>query len=184
MLVLSLKKSEAILIDGMIRIEVVSLARATVRVRLMAPRSLQVTSGPSRKENRERQDAPARTGPAGMDVSHMTLLNQQVFPLGETVNLGVVDADKSRVLFFVDAPLGTSITTVDPAAPGTPERIIESDSAPVHGPRAQTPEEPRRSRPSTARARTGRLAMERARTPMFCRFLQLRATGIAREVAA
>lgn len=117
MLVLSRKKSEAILIDGVIRIEVVNMAKATVRVRLMAPRSLQLPHGIARKEIRDRHDSPARISPVGMDVFHMTLVNQQVVPLGEAVNLGVVDADRSRVLFFVDAPLGTSVTAVDQAGP-------------------------------------------------------------------
>ena len=43
----------------------------------------------------------------------MTLVNQQIVHLSESVSLGVVDADKSRVLFFVDAPVGTSVTAVD-----------------------------------------------------------------------
>jgi hypothetical protein len=53
----------------------------------------------------------------GVDVFHMTLVNQQVVDLGESVSLGVVDADKSRVLFCVDAPAGTSIMAVDQAGP-------------------------------------------------------------------
>src|SRR5271165_7623921 len=117
MLVLSRKKCEAILIDGVIWIEIVNMAKATVRVRLMAPRSLQLPHGAARKETRDRQDSPARISPVGMDVFHMTLVNQQVVPLGESVNLGVVDADKSRVLFFVDAPVGTSVMAVDQEGP-------------------------------------------------------------------
>ena len=117
MLVLSRKKSEAILIDGVIRIEVVNMAKATVRVRLMAPRSLQLPHGLPRKESRDRLDSPARSSPAGMDVFHLTLVNQQVVPLSDSVNLGVVDADKSRVVFFVDAPLGMSVAAVDQVEP-------------------------------------------------------------------
>ena len=49
----------------------------------------------------------------GMEVFHLTLINQQIVHLGESVSLGVVDADRSRVLFFVDAPVGTSVTAVD-----------------------------------------------------------------------
>jgi len=48
-----------------------------------------------------------------MEVFHVTLINQQIVHLGESVSLGVVDADKSRVLFFVDAPAGTSVMAVD-----------------------------------------------------------------------
>jgi len=115
MLVLSCKKCEAILIDGVIRIEVVNMAKATVRVRLMSPRSLQLPHGIARKETRDRQDSPARISPVGMEVFHMTLINQQIVHLGESVSLGVVDADKSRVLFFVDAPAGTSVMAVGQA---------------------------------------------------------------------
>ncbi len=114
MLVLSRKKSEAILIDGVLRIEVVNVAKATVRVRLMAPRSLQLPHGIARKETRDRHDSPASISPVAMDVVHMTLVNQQVVPLGESVSLGVVDADKSRVVFLVDAPVGTCVMAVDP----------------------------------------------------------------------
>ena len=113
MLVLSRKKSEAILIDGVLRIEVVNVAKATVRVRLMAPRGLQLPHGIARKETRDRHDSPASISPVAMDVVHMTLVNQQVVPLGESVSLGVVDADKSRVVFCVDAPVGTSIMAID-----------------------------------------------------------------------
>ncbi len=116
MVVLSRKKSEAILIDGVIRIEVVNTAKATVRVRLTSPRGLQLPLGIARKETRDRQDSPARISPVGVDVFHMTLVNQQVVPLGESMSLGVVDADKSRVLFFVDAPVGTSVRAVDQEA--------------------------------------------------------------------
>ncbi len=117
MLVLSRKISEAILIDSSIRIEVVNMAKATVRVRLMAPRSLQLPHGPAKKDARDRPDSPARPNPVGMDVFHMTLVNQQVVPLGESVSLGVVDADKTRVLFFVDAPAGTSVAAIDHQKP-------------------------------------------------------------------
>ena len=48
-----------------------------------------------------------------MDVFHMTLVNQQIVHLSESVSLGVVDADKSRVLFFVDAPVAASVMAVD-----------------------------------------------------------------------
>jgi len=117
MLVLSRKKCEAILIDGAIRIEIVNMAKATVRLRLMAPRNLQLPHGVARKEIRDRQDSSARISPVGMDVFHMTLVNQQIVDLGESVSLGIVDADKSRVLFFVDAPAGTSVMAVDQEEP-------------------------------------------------------------------
>jgi sRNA-binding carbon storage regulator CsrA len=116
MLVLSRKKSEAILIDGVIRIEVVNLIKAMVRVRLLAPRGLQLPRSAARKEIRDPHDSLARTNAAAMDVFHMTLVNQQILPLRECLNLGVVDVDKSRALFFVDAPLGTSVMAAEPDA--------------------------------------------------------------------
>lgn len=48
-----------------------------------------------------------------VDVFHMTLVNQQIVHLSESVSLGVVDADESRVLFFVDAPMTASVMAVD-----------------------------------------------------------------------
>ena len=63
MLVLSRKKSEAILIDGVIRIEVVNMAKATVRVRLTAPRSLQLPHGGCR------EGSPGSTGFTSQDNS-------------------------------------------------------------------------------------------------------------------
>ncbi len=42
----------------------------------------------------------------------MTLVNEQVVSLGGSISLGVLDADKSRALFFVDAPLGVSVTAL------------------------------------------------------------------------
>jgi sRNA-binding carbon storage regulator CsrA len=114
MLVLSRKKNESILIDGVVRIEVVSVSRSTVRVRLMAPRSLHVPLGTAKKDGRGREDSVPRAGPVGVEVRLMTLVNQQVVSLGEAISLGVVDADKSRALFFIDAPTGMSVEAVDP----------------------------------------------------------------------
>ena len=50
MLVLSRKKNEAIVIGGAIEIGVVNVTKATVRVRLSAPRSMQVVRGLVKKE--------------------------------------------------------------------------------------------------------------------------------------
>jgi len=113
MLLLSRKKCEAILIDGVIWIKIVNMGKATVQLRLMAPRSLQLPHGVARKETRDRQDSPARISPVAVDVFHMTLVNQQIVHLSESVSLGVVDADESRVLFFVDAPMTASVMAVD-----------------------------------------------------------------------
>jgi carbon storage regulator CsrA len=118
MLVLSRKKNESILIDSLLRIDVVSVAKATVRVRLMAPKSLQTLPGNTRKEARTREDLAAKGSSVGVDVRLLTLVNQQVVCLSESISLGVVDADKSRALFFVDAPAETSIAALDPESPG------------------------------------------------------------------
>jgi sRNA-binding carbon storage regulator CsrA len=113
MLVLSRKKHEAILIDGAIRIDVVKLGKATVHVRLRAPRCLAPIRGPMPKEGSPREDTSARVALAGRD-DYMTLVNEQVVSLGESISLGVVDADKSRALFFVDAPQGISVKALKP----------------------------------------------------------------------
>jgi sRNA-binding carbon storage regulator CsrA len=114
MLVLTRKKNEALLLDGLIRLEVVSLGRATVRLRLTAPRSLHVAGGSIRRESRVRTSAIESPSPLGVEVIHATLVNQQHLSLGEAIIVAVLDADESRVLLFVDAPMGTNITSLEP----------------------------------------------------------------------
>ena len=160
MLVLSRKKSEAILIDGVIRIEVVNTAKATVRVRLMSPRSLQLPHGVARKETRDRQDSPARISPVGMDVYHMILINQQIVDLGESVSLGVVDADKSRVLFFVDAPAGTSVMAVDQAGQDRANAPASQVLLQFMRQGAERPEEPREQPAPGDASREGQTASD------------------------
>jgi len=117
MLVLSRKKGEILLIDGVIQIEVIHLTKATVRLRVSMPKGLQHSPSAVRNEPRQRNGGPGKTAQAGMNVVHMTLLNQQVVVLDPAISLGVVDADKARVLLVVDAPAGTSISTLEPHDP-------------------------------------------------------------------
>jgi hypothetical protein len=117
MLVLSRKKNEAILIDGVIRVEVVTVTDAAVRVRLMAPKSLHLPHGITRGDLPVRDESTARSEPVGVEVSHLTLVNQQIVTLGESISLGVVDADRARALFFVDAPLGMTVTALKSQEP-------------------------------------------------------------------
>lgn len=114
MVVLARKKSEAILIDGVIRIEVVNVSRATVRVRLRAPRCVPPPQAVPPRDGSPDEDPLARVHPVGMDDYHMTLVNQQLVNLGGSISLGVLDADRTRVLFFVDAPLGVSVAAIKP----------------------------------------------------------------------
>ncbi len=114
MLVLSRKKNESILIDGLVRIDIVNVTRATVRLRLLVPRNPPGLTGAVRNEAKPRDDPASRLTSLGVDVRLMTLVNQQVVTLSEAISFGVVDADKSRVLLFVDAPLGTSIAALEP----------------------------------------------------------------------
>src|SRR5438270_9080021 len=116
MLVLSRKKNEAIVIGGAIEIGVVNLTKATVRVRLSAPRSMQVVRGVVKKELGAEAEPATTTNPAGIDTMSLTLVNQQVIELGKSVSLGVVDVDRSRALFFVDAPPGTNVLATDQRA--------------------------------------------------------------------
>ena len=117
MLVLSRRKNESILIDGVIRVEVVTVTKAAVRVRLMAPRSLHLPRGIDRGDESGRDESDAVSVPVGLDVSHLTLVNQQIIALGEFISLGVVDADKARAVFFVDAPTGMSVTALKTQEP-------------------------------------------------------------------
>jgi carbon storage regulator CsrA len=116
MLVVSRRKNEAILIDGAIEIEVVNVTKATVRVRLSAPRSLQVVRGFVKRELGAEAEPATKGNPAGIDTLNLTLVSQQVIELGRSISLGVVDVDRSRALFFVDAPTGTSVLAADQRA--------------------------------------------------------------------
>jgi len=117
MLVLSRRKSEVILIDGVIRIEVLNLMKATVRLRVSLPKGLEPSPSGVRKEPRERDDGPGKGAQTGVNIIHMTLVNQQVVALDPAISLGVVDADKARVLLFVDASAGTCVSTLEPHVP-------------------------------------------------------------------
>ena len=143
MLVLSRKKNEAILIDGVIRVEVVTVSKAAVRVRLMAPRSLRLPHGIARTDIPGHDENTARTSPVGVEVSHLTLVNQQIVTLGESISLGVVDADKARALFFVDTPLGMSVTAVTPQEPDPRTRSSRQNLLQFMGPAADWPPEDR-----------------------------------------
>jgi len=79
----------------------------------------------------------------GMDVFDMTLVNQQIVHLGESVSLGVVDADKSRVLFFVDVPVGMSVRAVDQAGLERPNASSNQILLPFMGQGTERPDEDR-----------------------------------------
>lgn len=113
MLVVSRRKNEVILIDGAIEIEVVNVTKATVRVRLSAPRSMQVVRGLVKKELGAEAEPATKANSAGIDALNLTLVSQQVIELGTAITLGVVDVDRSRALFFIDAPVGTNVLAND-----------------------------------------------------------------------
>ena len=113
MLVVSRRKNEVILIDGAIEIEVVNVTKATVRVRLSAPRSMQVVRGLVKKELGAEAEPATKANSAGIDALNLTLVSQQVIELGTAITLGVVDVDRSRALFFIDAPVGTNVLASD-----------------------------------------------------------------------
>lgn len=113
MLLLPRRINEVILIDGAIRIEVLNLMKATVRLRITLPKGLQPSPFGVRKEPREGDEDSGRITQPGVTIRHMTLVNQQVITLDPAISLGVVDADKTRVLLFIDAPVETSISTLE-----------------------------------------------------------------------
>jgi carbon storage regulator len=113
MLVLSRKKNEAILIDGLIRVTVVNLTKGMVRIQVSAPKSIQLMRRLVRHELRATEEASSKTIPIGEETLNLTMVNQQVISLGEAINVGIVDADRSRGLFFVDAPVGSSVLALE-----------------------------------------------------------------------
>jgi hypothetical protein len=68
------------------------------------------------KELGAEAEPATKATPAGIDTLNLTLVNQQVIELGKSVSLGVVDVDRSRALFFVDAPPGTNVLATDQRA--------------------------------------------------------------------
>ena len=134
MLVVSRRKNEAIVIDGAIEIEVVNVTKATVRVRLSAPRCMQVVRGFVKKELGAEAEPATKANPAGIDTLNLTLVSQQVIELGKSISLGVVDVDRSRALFFVDAPPGTSVLATDQRAVCCQEPDRQAKPVAVHEP--------------------------------------------------
>src|SRR4029077_8451463 len=78
MLVLSRRKNETILIDGVIQIEVLNVTKGTVRVGLSAPKSTQVIRSLVKAELRSRGETGAKSNPTGMDTLNLTMVSQQI----------------------------------------------------------------------------------------------------------
>lgn len=151
MLVLTRKKNESLLLDGRIRIEVVTLSRAAVRLRLTAPRSLHLARAADRRVQRSRPDSSRDEDLLGVEVIHATLVNQQFLPLGANITLGVLDADQTRVLLFVEAPQGMCIATAEPEPPRPKRQASEQNLLQFMKPgteRTEPPPEPAAPAPS------------------------------------
>jgi sRNA-binding carbon storage regulator CsrA len=112
MLVLSRKKTECIVIDGTIQVEVVSHLKGLVYIKLLTPRALSVTLGPKREPRDGFATQPPPKPINGHDQLNLAIAIRDVVRLGDRISLGVVDADATRVLFVVDAPPGTKIRAV------------------------------------------------------------------------
>jgi hypothetical protein len=108
MLVVSRKKHESIVIDGSIHVEVVSHMKDLVWVKLLTPRSLMVTVG-SKKPLRENSLSTKPKAVNGHDQLNLAIGTREFVRLGESIVLGLVDADTSRALFLVDVPRGTKV---------------------------------------------------------------------------
>jgi sRNA-binding carbon storage regulator CsrA len=113
MIVISRKKHECLVIDGVIRVEVVNLIQGVVCLRLMAPRAIKVDTGAAGREPIAPRDEAKGSKGTGLDLLHLTMATRDVIRLGETMSLGIVDADKSRALLFVDAPQGARVIAED-----------------------------------------------------------------------
>jgi sRNA-binding carbon storage regulator CsrA len=140
MLVLSRRKHEAVLIDGVIRVEVLGLAKSMVRLRLIAPRDMPVVADIAKRELRPRNDPSSQNCGVGVRTSDLTLVTQQVIKLSESITFGVVDVDRSRALFFIDAPPGTSVTSLEQQDLRCTDSARSQPLLQFMGPGGETPE--------------------------------------------
>jgi hypothetical protein len=77
---------------------------------------MQVVRGFVKKELGVDLEPANKPNPAGIDTLNLTLVSQQVIELGTSISLGIVDVDRSRALFFIAAPPGTSVLAADQRA--------------------------------------------------------------------
>jgi sRNA-binding carbon storage regulator CsrA len=109
MLVVSRKKHETIDIDGSIHVEIVSHMKDLVWVKLLTPRSVNVTAGSKKELRGNSLGSSNATTINGHDQFNLAIGTREFVRLGDAIVLGVIDADSSRALFFVEAPTGTTI---------------------------------------------------------------------------
>src|SRR5262245_56165600 len=95
MFVLSRKKHESIIIDGVIRVEVANPMKGMVRLRLVAPRTLGVVVASSSADgSANKADHALDNNSSGLDqLLNVTMAAREVIRLGESISLGVVDSD-------------------------------------------------------------------------------------------
>jgi hypothetical protein len=131
MLVVSRKKRECLVIDGVIHVEVVGLIQGVARLRLMAPRTIRVKGDAARPASRPADDPGRASGASALELRDVTMAARDVIRLGESVSLGMVDADKTRALLFVDAPPGTRVVAAEPqgrqpeSAPASQQSLLQ-----------------------------------------------------------
>jgi sRNA-binding carbon storage regulator CsrA len=123
MLVLARKRSETLIIDGTIRVEVLSLSAGVARLRFLAPRRVPISRGVARHASTCAVEAVnAGVGesdmvPVGMRALDLLLAKTQVLTLGSEIHIGLVDIDSTRALLFVDAPRDVSVQTGETEKP-------------------------------------------------------------------
>lgn len=123
MVVLARKRSETLLIDGTIRVEVLGLSGGMARLRFLAPTRIPISRGVARHA----QTCAMEAINAGADVSGVDLVGMravdlllgttQVLTVGREIHIGLVDIDSSRALLFIDAPHDVSVQTGETETP-------------------------------------------------------------------
>jgi sRNA-binding carbon storage regulator CsrA len=136
MLVIARKRSETLIIDGTVRVEVLGLSGGMARLRFLTPSRIPISRGVARHVSTRAVEA----GNAGVDASGMdpvatrvvdlTLAKTQVLTLGTEIHIGLVDIDSTRALLFVDAPGSVAVQAGETEKP-TPRRL--SRAAPNRG---------------------------------------------------
>jgi carbon storage regulator CsrA len=115
MLVIARKRSETLIIDGTIRVEVLSVSGGMARLRFLAPRRIPISRGVVQPASAAFDEAASGgldasgKDPVGLRVEDLLLAKTQVVTLGTEIHMGLVDIDSARALIFVDAPRDVSV---------------------------------------------------------------------------
>jgi sRNA-binding carbon storage regulator CsrA len=133
MLVIARKRSETLIIDGTIRVEVLGLLGGVVRLRVLAPKRIPISRGVAGALTDTVAAVHGGIDASGVDsvglrVEDLVLAKTQVVTLGREIHMGLVDIDSTRALLFVDAPGSVPVQAGETEKPA-PRRLSRAATA-------------------------------------------------------